>query len=39
MARIGPRGTSPRFACYRLLQEDGAEDESVVLAGMRVKFN
>ena len=27
------------FAGYRLLKEDGAEDESVLFAGMRVKFN
>ena len=27
------------YAGYRLMQEDGADDQSVVLAGMRVKFN
>ena len=27
------------YAGYRLMEEDGAEDESVLLAGMRVKFN
>ena len=27
------------YAGYRLMEEDGADDESVLLAGMRVKFN
>lgn len=27
------------FAGYRLMQEDGAQDESVLPAGVRVKFN